>query len=73
MSPCRATGPEQLLGETVRPRAIEIPTLNARINNPSTLVEQEDIAARIIGIRYGLAPHLAELVCRLAGLGEARS
>jgi hypothetical protein len=38
-------------------------------NTPSDIAPQQDLAARIVAARYGLAPHLAELVVHLAGLG----
>jgi hypothetical protein len=32
----------------------------------------EQLAARLIAARFGLAPNIAVLVCHLAGIGEAR-
>ena len=30
------------------------------------------LAARIVAVRFGLAPHVAQLIASLAGLGEVR-
>jgi hypothetical protein len=70
MRPRNATRPKQLSEEAVRPRAIEFRDFNAQTCNSSALVEQEDFAAHIVAVRFRLAPHLARLVCQLAGLGE---
>ena len=31
-----------------------------------------DLAARIVAVRFGLQPHIAELLCHLAGIGAVR-
>jgi hypothetical protein len=38
-------------------------------NTPSEIIPQQDLAARVVAVRFGIAPHLAALVAHLAGLG----
>jgi hypothetical protein len=43
--------------------------LDAPRSSINDIAAQYDLAARLIAARYQLEPHLANLICRLAGLG----
>jgi hypothetical protein len=58
-------------GDGDGPRTVE--QLGGRLNviaNKNQAAFQDDIAARFVAARYRIEPHLARLICDLAGIGR---
>jgi hypothetical protein len=49
------------------------PPNQASISDVDIEDDCRDLAARIVAARYHLDPHIAHLICRLAGLGSSEA